>query len=122
MADDDLHDEISRLEARIDELAATIEGCRKITMMSKIAMMAGAAWMLATGLGAIRFDATAMIAAMTAVIGGIVFFGSNTSTSNEASADMKQAEKLRAELIGKLELRVVDDGVAVHSSQSDALH
>ncbi len=44
-----------------------------------------------------------------AVIGGTVVFGSNTSTSKQAAADIKAAEVLRAELIGKINLRLIGE-------------
>ena len=111
-ADGDLPAQISRLEARIDGLAETLERCRKIALVSKAAIAAGAIGMAAMTLGPIRVDPMAMLAAMTAVIGGIVVFGSNRSTSEQTAAGMLAAEALRAELIGRLELRVVDGGLA----------
>jgi hypothetical protein len=111
-ADGGLHDQIARLEARIDGLAETLERCRKIALASKVAIAAGAIGMAAMTLGAIRFDPIAMLAAMTAVIGGIVVFGSNDSTSKQTSARMNDAEALRVELIGRLELRIVEGGLA----------
>jgi hypothetical protein len=51
-----------------------------------------------------------MIGAFTAVIGGIVLLGSNWSTSQQAMATVKAAEAQRAELIGKIDLRVVEGG------------
>lgn len=44
-----------------------------------------------------------------AVIGGAVIFGSNTSTSKQAAAAIKAAEALRAELIGMIDLRSVEE-------------
>jgi hypothetical protein len=84
MADGDLHDEILRLEAHIEELTEVIERCRKLIIISKVAITAGAIWLLAFTLGVIGFDPVAMIAAISAVIGGTVVFGSNTSTSKQA--------------------------------------
>jgi hypothetical protein len=111
-ADGDLPAQISRLEARIDGLAETLERCRKIALVSKAAIAAGALGMAVMTLGPMRVDPMAMLAAMTAVIGGIVVFGSNRSTSEQTAASMRAAEALRAELIGRLELRVVDGGLA----------
>jgi hypothetical protein len=109
MADDDLHDQILRLEAQIEELTEVIESCRKLILVSKIAIAAGGTWLLALTFGAIRFDSMAMIGAIAAVIGGTVVFGSNTSTSKQAAADIKAAEALRADLIGKINLRFVGE-------------
>jgi hypothetical protein len=48
-----------------------------------------------------------MIGAMAAVIGGAVVFGSNLSTSKQAVAAIKAAERHRAALIDMINLRVV---------------
>jgi hypothetical protein len=55
--------EILRLETEIEELTEVIERCRKIILMSKIAVAAGSIWLLALTLGVIRFDPVAMIGA-----------------------------------------------------------
>ncbi|MFL5064714.1 MAG: hypothetical protein ACJ8ED_08670 [Xanthobacteraceae bacterium] len=107
MSTGELHEDISRLELRIEQLANTIERCRKIILVAKIAIAVGGVLMLALLLGAIRFNPVALIAATTLAIGGIVVFGSNTSTSKQAPPDLSAAETLRAELIGRIDLRVV---------------
>ena len=101
--------EIARLEDRIEELAAAIENCRKIMLASRIAMTAGGLLIGALVFGLIRFDALAMIAGVTAVIGGIVLLGSNNSTSQQATAALQAAEARRAELIGSIDLRLVGE-------------
>ena len=55
-SDGDPHDEIVRLEAHIEELAAKIESCRKFMLASRIAMAGGGIVLAAMFLGAIRFD------------------------------------------------------------------
>jgi hypothetical protein len=107
MTDGNLSDQILRLEADIEDLAEMVERCRKVILISKIAIAAGGIWLLAITLGAIRFDAVAMIASMALVIGGIVFFGSNTSTFKQTMVAIKAAEARRAELIDKINPRVV---------------
>ena len=107
MTDGNLHDQISQLEADIEALAEVVERCRKVTLTSKVAIAAGGIWLLALTLGAIRFDAMAMIASMALVIGDIVVFGSNTSTSKQTAVAIKAAEARRAELIDKINPRVV---------------
>jgi hypothetical protein len=107
MADGDLHERIAQIESDIEQLAQTLEKCRKAILFSKVAIGAGAIWILAYLVGAIRFDPTMMIAAIAAVIGGVVFYGSNSSTSKEAAAAMKDAERLRVELIDRLNFHTV---------------
>ena len=107
MDEDDLREQISRLEVHIEELAEAIERCRKIILISKVAIAFGGALILAITFGAIRFDPLAMVAAITAVVGGIVLFGSNGSTLKQTLAASRAAEAQRAELIGRIELRIV---------------
>ena len=104
----DPREQISRLEARIEELSDVMESCRKIILASRIAIAAGAAWLVAFTLGATGFHPVAMIAALAAVIGGIVVFGSNTGTSKQAAADLKQAEAQRIALIDRINPRPVE--------------
>jgi hypothetical protein len=108
MADDTLRDQISRLEERIEDLAGTIEGCRKYILFAKIAMAAGALWWLAFVFGFVWFDAAAMIASLAAIIGGIVAYGSNARTLQDAQAEMAEAEAKRAELISGIDLQLVE--------------
>jgi hypothetical protein len=107
MADGDLHEEIVRLEAEIDELSGVLERSRKLGLMAKIAITVGAIWLLAWTLGAISSDPIALISALAAVIGGIVLFGSNASTAKQAANGIRAAEARRAELIDQINLRVV---------------
>ena len=105
----DLRKEILRLEAEIDELTGVIERSRKLGLIANIAIVAGTIWLLASTVGAISLDPVALIGAIAAVIGGIVVFGSNTSTSKQAAARIKAAEARRAELIGMIDLRPVGE-------------
>jgi hypothetical protein len=114
MEDDDPHDEIERLEAQIDELVAKLESCRKFILVSQIAIVGGAILLAALFLGIIRFDATEMIAAVAALLGGIVGWGSNRSTAQEAAAELAAAEAGRKTLIGSIDLRVVPEHPTLH--------
>jgi len=105
--DDERRDEIVDLEARIEQLAASIQSCAKFILLSRIAIAVGGTFLLALVIGAIRFDPMIMIAAIAAVLGGIVALGSNRTTSEQAKAALRAAEQRRAELIGAIDLRVV---------------
>jgi hypothetical protein len=110
MDDDDLREQILSLEVQIEELAETVESCRKIILISKAVIAVGGILILAMTMGMVRFDPMVMIGAIAATIGGTVVFGSNTSTSKQTVAAMKASEVLRAELISRIDLRVVEDG------------
>ncbi|HEX3339163.1 MAG TPA: hypothetical protein VHT68_08320 [Pseudolabrys sp.] len=106
-ADGDLRDQISQIESDIEQFAKTIDECRKAILLSKVAIAAGGILILACFLAPVRFDPTIMIGAIAAIVGGVVVFGSNSSTSKQATTAMKAAERHRAELIGMINLRVV---------------
>jgi hypothetical protein len=108
VGDDDLHDEITRLEDRIEALAEAIARCRKFDLAAKLAIAAGGALLVAMMFGIVWFDPLTLLGAIAAMIGGTVVFGSNAATSQQFAADMHNAEALRAELIGRLELRLVE--------------
>jgi hypothetical protein len=101
---EDPHDEIVRLEERIEGLAAKIESCRKLILLSRIAVTGGVVVLATMLFGAIRFDPGVMAAAVAALLGGIVVWGSNRSTRTEAARDLATAEADRSALIDKMDL------------------
>ena len=103
----DPHEEIVRLEERIEELAAKIESCRKFILASRIAVTVGGLVLAAMLVGAIRSELGLMAAAIASLLGGIVVWGSNTSTAKEATKELTEAESERAALIERINPRVV---------------
>lgn len=109
MNDDDFRDEIAQLEARSEALTESIERCRKISLAAKLTIAAGAIWIVLVLLGVVAFSPGTIIAAMAAVLGGIVLLGSNASTWTQTDAALHEAEAMRADLIGRMALPVVGE-------------
>jgi hypothetical protein len=107
---DDISDEISRIEAQLEELAEVSERCRKIILVSKAAIAGGVALLLFMMLGLFGSNQVAAIGSIAGVLGGIVSLGSNISTLRQTTAAMSAAEALRSDLISGIDLRVVGDG------------
>ena len=107
--EDDPADDISQIEARIEELAGIAERCRKIISVSKAAIAGGAAVLLVMMLGLFGPNQVAAIGSIAAMLGGIVSLGSNVSTLQQTTDAMRAAEAQRSELIGRIDLRVVGD-------------
>jgi hypothetical protein len=104
MANDDVREQIYRLEAEIEHFAKVAEGCRKIILVSKIVFTLGALTLLVTLVGFIRFDPLAFMGSIAAILGGIVGVGSNTTTLKQTREQIRATEQLRIELIDQLEL------------------
>jgi hypothetical protein len=102
-------DEISDIEARLEELAEVSERCRKIMLVSKAAIAGGVALLLVMMLGLLGSNQVAAIGSIAVVLGGIVSLGSNVSTLQRTMAAMSAAEARRSDLISKIDLRVVGD-------------
>jgi hypothetical protein len=102
-------DEISRIEAQLEELAEVSERCRKIILVSKVAIAGGIALLLFMMLGLFGSNQAAAIGSIAVVLGGIVSLGSNVGTLRQTIAAMSAAEVLRSDLIGRIDLRVVGD-------------
>jgi hypothetical protein len=109
MDDDDFRDEITQLEARSEALTESIERCRKISLAAKLTIAAGAVWIVLVLLGVIAFFPGTIIAALAAVIGGVVLLGSNATTWMQTDAALQAAEAMRTDLIGRMELPVVGE-------------
>src|SRR6266478_7970803 len=102
-------DEISRIEARLEELAEISERCQKIILISKAAIAGGVALLLFMVLGSFGSNQVAAIGSIAVVLGGIVPLGSNVSTLQQTMAAMSAAEAIRSDLISRIDLRVVGD-------------
>jgi hypothetical protein len=116
MDEDDPSDEISQLEARIEQLAEIAERCRKVILVSRAAIAGAAALLLVMILGLFGSSGVAAIGSIAVVLGGIVSLGSNVSTLRQTMAAISAAEAQRSALIGKIDLRVVGERTTLPSS------
>lgn len=109
MDESDIRDQVAQLEIRMEQLAESIARCGKIALGAKISIGAGAAWFALFVLWILPFNPTAFVAALTAILGGVVLLGSNATTWEQTQAELQTAEAMRASLIGRIALRVVGD-------------
>ena len=108
-SEDDPTDEIAEIEARIEGLAEIAGRCRRIILGSKVAIVSGFALLLAAILGMFGAGASTALGSIALVLGGIVSLGSNVGTLRQTEAAIGDAEMLRSQLIGRIDLRVVGD-------------
>jgi hypothetical protein len=114
MEGDGARDEIERLETQIEELAAKRESCRKFILVGRMGILGGAILLAVLLLGVVSFDPRLFVAAITALLGGIVLWGANDSTAKEAAAELAAAEAERKMLIGELNLHSVAERPTLH--------
>lgn len=100
--------EIEAIEDRIEHLADDANACRKYIAASRFAAFGGGALAVASLVGLIGFDPLTFFGGLTLAIGGIVVYGSNTSTLGEKLELIREAEAQRAELISGIGLRLVE--------------
>ena len=106
---EDTHSEIARLEQRIERLSESLERCRKVAMAAKIAIGLGAALLAALIFRVVYADVLWLMIAAILTLGGIVLSGSNSRTADEFAAGIAEAERLRAALIGEIDLTLVPE-------------
>ena len=109
MSHTNLHDAISRLEARLEELAELQANCRKMIMASRFAVGGAGLWLMGMILGVFAAEAVQLTTAISVFLGGIVFFGSNNSTLEQTTATIQSLEAERAGMIEGAQLRLVTD-------------
>jgi hypothetical protein len=102
-------EQIGQLESRIEELAEARARCHKISVAARIAIGAGAALLAALLLGMILADGLSLMIAAILLLGGIVVYGSNSSTEKQIAASIGEAERMRAGLISQIELTLVPE-------------
>lgn len=99
---------IARLEAEIEALEESAERCGKIMLASRVAMGAGTVALAAVFLGLVRLGGLGFVVAVSAVLIGIVLYGSNRATREAVRADMARRRAARDALIDTLGPRTLN--------------
>jgi len=107
-------EDIARIEERIEELREAVARCRKLSVAAKLIIGAGAVWIAFTLFLLIPYLPSMLFGSLAAMIGGIVLLGSNSTTWSETEAALAASEAMRAEWIGRQDMRLVGDSRTVH--------
>jgi hypothetical protein len=105
----DPHEQIARLESEIEALGESAARCRKVALGARGAIAAGCVLFAAMLIGVIEANALWLMIAAICAMGGIVLYGSNRTTAEQIAARIANAERLRAALIGEMELTLVPE-------------
>jgi hypothetical protein len=103
----DARQEIADLEDAIEELSESAERCRKIIRASKLAAGLGGVLVPITMAGFLTLPPLALIAGISAAVGGVALIGSTSSTLDELTASIRDFEARRDALIDHLSLRMI---------------
>jgi hypothetical protein len=109
----DPHEQIARLESEIEALSESAARCAKIALGARMAIGAGCLLFAAMLFGFLQTDGLRLLIAAILAMGGIVLYGSNRTTAQQIAARIANAERLRAELIGDIELTLVPEPTRV---------
>jgi|GraSoiStandDraft_44_1057316.scaffolds.fasta_scaffold743077_1 hypothetical protein len=102
-------EQIARLEAEVERLSDSVARCRKIAVAAKVAVALGCVLLASLLVGAVGRDPLSLMIAAILIIGGIVLLGSNETTMKQRLARIDETERLRAELVSELDLRLVSE-------------
>src|SRR3954454_12475158 len=105
----DPHEQIARLDHEIEALGESAAWCRKIALAARIAIGIGCVLFAAMLIGLLYPDGLRLVIATILTMGGIVLYGSNRTTANQIAARIADAERLRTQLIGDIELTLVPE-------------
>jgi hypothetical protein len=106
---DDVSERIARLEDEIIDLSDKAENCRKVMIAARFGMIGGAVALTAFIFGILRFDGMVFVVAVTAILVGIVSYGSNKSTREQLLAAIAERKAARDTLIDMIGPSTVTD-------------
>ncbi|WP_372424663.1 hypothetical protein [Salinarimonas chemoclinalis] len=98
---------IERLEVEIAALEESAERCGKIMLVARVGVVAGLVVLAAAILGFLRLGGLAFVLAVSAILIGIVLYGSNRSTRDGLRGDIARRREARDALIDAIGPRTV---------------
>lgn len=107
MTDQGVTARIGRLEVEIDALEEEAERCLTFMRWARYFILGGALALAAMPLGLLRAEGPALVLAISAVLFGIIAFGSNRSTAEQTRAAIAAKRAERNALIDALAPRTV---------------
>ena len=110
MTDPDDHpaDRIEALETHIDELSEKVGRSRRLTTAGWVAAVIGPLVLVALIAGLVDYSPARALAALAALIGGVVLTGSSTSSTAELERSLAKAKRERDAAIDALGLVAED--------------
>ena len=102
--DDHSAERIEALETHIEELREKIARSQRLATAGWVAALAGALALVALIVGLVLFTPARVLAALAAMIGGVVLTGSSASSTAELERSLAQAERERDSAIDALGL------------------
>jgi cell division septum initiation protein DivIVA len=98
---------IERLEEEIAALEESVARCGKIMAAAQVAISVGVVALVAVFLGLLRVGGMGFVLAVSAILIGIVLFGSNRSTRDVLRAEIARKRAARDALIDAIAPRTV---------------
>ncbi len=103
----DIGDRIAQIESEIFDLTDRAENCRKVMIAARVGIIGGGAALAAFIFGILRFDGLVFVVAVTAILVGIVTYGSNKSTREQLLAKVTERKATRAAMIDSVRMETV---------------
>lgn len=103
----DIGDRIAQIESEIFDLADRAENCRKVMIAARVGIIGGGAALAAFIFGILRFDGLVFVVAITAILVGIVTYGSNKSTREQLLEQITQLKATRTAMIDSVRMETV---------------
>lgn len=108
----DAHEAIARLEEEIEALDERVRGCAKLMQAARLGVATGGLALALVLVGLLRLGGLGFVLAISAILIGIVAYGSNRATLIELERTIAERQALRDRMIDAIAPREVGGGSA----------